>query len=178
IELQEFVDLADIDPVFFERSYYLVPEEIGRKPYALLMAAMKDAQRVGIGRVVLRSKQYLTAIRPAGAALAMSTLYYADEVTRADDLDGLPGENLEVSERELTMAKQLIDALAAPFEPEKYRDEYRAAILDLVEKKAAGEEPVVQSAPREDQKVVDLMAALEASIAAARGGEVVAAGGD
>jgi DNA end-binding protein Ku len=177
IELQEFVDLAEIDPVFFERSYYLVPEKIGQKPYALLLAAMRDAQRVGIGKVVLRSKQYLTAIRPAGDALAMSTLYYADEVTSTSSLDGLPAADYVLNEREMTMARQLIDALSAPFEPEKYEDEYRAAILRLVEQKAAGEEPVIQSAPREDQKVVDLMAALEASIAAARGSEVVAAGG-
>ncbi|MGI8927537.1 MAG: Ku protein [Tepidiformaceae bacterium] len=169
IEIEEFVSLDEIDPVYFEHSYYLVPDKGGAKAYALLLKAMTDANKVALGRVVLRQKQYLVALRPAGDALAMATLYFADEVVTTDELDGLPGPNIEFSERELTMAKQLIDALDADFEPAKYHDEYREKLLELIEQKAAGE--VIDLPEREEApaRVVDLMAALEASIAAAKG---------
>lgn len=169
IEIEEFVDLAEIDPVFFEHSYYLVPDRGGTKAYALLLNAMRDSNKVALGRVVLRQKQYLVALRPAGDALAMATLYFPDEVVGQDQLDGLPKEMPEVSERELAMARQLIDTLSAEFEPEKYHDEYREKVLELIEQKAEGHEVVL--APREEEapRVVDLMAALEASIAAAKG---------
>ena len=169
IEIEEFVDLADIDPVYFESSYYLAPEKSGVKAYALLMNAMKQANKVALGRVVLRNKQYLVAIRPAGRAMAMSTLYFPDEVVSQDDLEGLPGEEVVASERELAMAEQLIGALSNEFEPEKYHDEYREQLMTLIEEKASGSEPIalpVRAAPATN--VTDLMAALEASIAAAK----------
>jgi DNA end-binding protein Ku len=169
IEIQEFVDLNEIDPVYFEHSYYLVPEKRAQKPYMLLVNAMREANKIALGRVVLRSKQYLTAIRPAaGGALAMSTLYFPDEVVQIADLDGLPDENQEFDQRELTMARQLIEVLATDFDPTKYRDEYREQLLDLIDRKAAGE--TIAAGPREVEapRVVDLMAALEASIAAAK----------
>lgn len=169
IEIQEFVELREIDPVYFEHSYYLAPDKGGQKAYALLRQAMERSQRVAIGRVVMRGREYLTAIRAAGPALVMSTLYYADEVVPLQELEGLPGEEVKASEREVAMAQQLIDALAAPFEPEKYRDEYREAVLRLIEEKAAGHVLVAESpARREAPSPVDLVKALEASIALAK----------
>lgn len=169
IEIEEFVDLAEIDPVFFENSYYLVPDKGGAKAYALLRAAMHDAGKVALGRVVLRNRQYLVALRPAGRALAMSTLYYPDEVVDQDDLEGLPGDDVEASERELAMARQLIGALSAEFDPSKYHDEYREQLLALIDEKANGATVVtLPERPAAASNVTDLMAALEASIAAAK----------
>jgi DNA end-binding protein Ku len=169
IEIEEFVDLSDIDPVFFENSYYLVPEKNGTKPYALLFDAMSKANKIALGRVVMRQKQYLVALRPAGRALSMSTLYYPDEVVAQDELDGLPAGELKASERELAMAQQLIDALSTEFEPEKYRDEYREQLLEIIEQKAAGAEVIeMPERPAAAANVTDLMAALEASIASAK----------
>lgn len=170
IDIEEFIDLAEIDPVYFENSYYLVPDKGGAKAYALLLAAMRNAGKVAIGRMVLRSKQYLVALRPAGDALSLSTLYFADEVVSQEDLDGLPRERKDFDKRELAMAQQLIEALSAPFEPEKFHDEYRTQVLDLIERKAEGEPIVIKPDTAPAAKVVDLMAALEASIAAAKGG--------
>ncbi len=169
IEIEEFVDLAEIDPVYFESSYYLVPDKGGTKPYALLLNAMREANKVALGRVVLRNKQYLVALRPAGRALSMATLYFPDEVVSQDELDGLPGEGIEASEREINMARQLIDALATEFDPGKYHDGYREALMAMIEEKASGAETVtLPDRPAQANNVTDLMAALEASIAAAR----------
>jgi DNA end-binding protein Ku len=168
IEIEEFVDLTEIDPVYFEKSYYLVPDKGAAKPYALLRAAMQQANKVGLGRVVMRNKQYVAAIRPAGNALSLATLYLADEVVPQSALDELPDPETELSERELSMAEQLITMLSNHFAPEQYTDDYRKKLMELIEAKAAGEEVVFQ--PQEDQptKVVDLMAALQASIDAAK----------
>lgn len=169
IEIQEFIELREIDPVYFEHSYYLVPDKGGQKAYALLRQAMEQAKRVALGRVVMRGREYLTAIRAAGPVLVMSTLYYADEVVSVAELEGLPGETVQATEREVAMAQQLIEALAAPFEPEKYRDEYREAVLQLIEEKAAGK-TVVPMAPKRAEAAppVDLVKALEESIALAK----------
>lgn len=169
IEIQEFVDLRDVDPIYFEQSYYLAPDKGGQKAYALLRQAMQEAQRVALGRVVMRGREYLTAIRPMGGALVMSTLYYADEVVPIAELDGLPGAQVTASEREVAMARQLIEALAGPFEPEKYHDEYREAVLRLIEEKAEGK-TVVTAAPKRTEAAppVDLVKALEQSIALAK----------
>jgi len=169
IEIEEFVDLDQIDPVYFENSYYLTPDKGGAKAYGLLLAAMRQANKVALGRVVLRQKQYLVALRPAGKTIAMQTLYYPDEVVAVDSLDELPEDEMAVSDREVAMAQQLIATLAADFDPDKYTDEYREAVLALIDRKAAGEEVVMPAAKGEEPKVVDIMAALEASIAAARG---------
>jgi DNA end-binding protein Ku len=177
IDIEEFVDLDDIDPVYFEKSYYLVPDKGAAKPYALLRAAMLKANKVGLGRVVMRNKQYIAAIRPAGKALALATLYLADEVVPQSALDGLPEVDVELSERELTMAEQLITMLEGEFEPEKYQDDYRLKLMELIDKKAAGEEVVFEAAEERPSKVVDLMAALEASIAAAKASRPLAASG-
>jgi DNA end-binding protein Ku len=167
IDIEEFVDLAEIDPIYYDHSYYLAPAAGGAKAYRLLVDAMRESGKVGIGRVVLRSKQQLCALRPTGEALTLSTMLFGDEVLSPDRLDELDSVNeAEASERELTMAQQLIDSLSADFEPDKYHDEYRERVLDLIERKAAGEEIAIQPQAEEPAAAPDLMAALEASLAA------------
>jgi DNA end-binding protein Ku len=168
IDIVDFVDLDQIDPLYFERPYYLVPDKGGSKAYALLLEAMKDSQKVAIARLVLRTKQYLAAIRPLGDALVLETLLYHDEVTLPDDVEGLPRDDVEIQDRELKIARQLIESLSTEFEPEQYRDEYREKVLELIEQKAAGKQIVTQPVTEEPTKVVDLMAALEASLAEAK----------
>jgi DNA end-binding protein Ku len=170
IDIEDFVDLDQIDPVYYERPYYLVPDKGGQKAYALLRNAMRETNKVGIARVVLRTKQYLAAIRPLDDALVMETMLFADEVNALDELD-LPGPDVDVTEREEKMARSLIDSLTTDFEPSKYRDEYRERVLQLIEQKASGQEIVVEDAAEEAPRVVDLMAALEASLAAVKSGK-------
>ncbi|HEX8771229.1 MAG TPA: Ku protein [Acidimicrobiales bacterium] len=167
IDIEDFVDLDQIDPIYYERPYYLVPDKGGAKAYALLRNAMRETNKVGIARMVLRTKQYLAAIRPKGNALVIETMLFADEIVPDDELD-LPDEDVDVAPREEKMARQLIDSLTTEFEPDKYRDEYRERVLELIEQKAAGQEIVVEDAGEEPAKVVDLMAALEASLAAVK----------
>ncbi|MCX7780634.1 MAG: Ku protein [Negativicutes bacterium] len=166
IEIEDFVKLDQIDPLYFEQTYYLVPDKGAAKAYSLLLAAMKKTGKVAIARVVLRNKQYLTTIRPVGGAMALSTLHFADEVIKQEQLADLPAADAIPSARELAMAEQIIESLTADFNIEKYHDEYRHQVLDLIERKAEGETVVAQPAAREPGKVVDLMAALEASLAA------------
>jgi DNA end-binding protein Ku len=171
IDIEDFVDIEDIDPIYYDHPYYLVPDKGAAKAYGLLLQAMEESDKVAVARVVLRSKEQLVAIRPApGGVLMMETMIFADEVVPTDQIDDLPEEKeLKVSEREVKMAQQLIDSLASDFEPEKYRDEYREKVLELIERKAAGEEIAVQPEAPEPKKVPDLMAALEASLAAVKG---------
>jgi DNA end-binding protein Ku len=170
IDIEDFVDLADIDPVYYDHPYYLVPDKGAAKAYGLLLHAMEEADKVAIARVVLRSKEQLVAIRPAfGRALMMETMVFADEVISPEAIEDLPAEqDLKISDRELKMAQQLIDSLSSDFEPEKYRDEYREKVLELVERKASGEEIAVQPEAPKPTQVPDLMAALEASLAAVK----------
>jgi DNA end-binding protein Ku len=171
IDIEDFVDLADIDPVYYDHPYYLVPDKGAEKAYGLLLSAMRESGRVAIARVVLRSKEQLVAIRPDrdGSVLMMETMIFADEVVPKEDLDGLPeAEAFQVSDREVKMAQQLIESLATEFEPERYRDEYREKVLELIEAKASGEEIAVAPEAPAPAKVPDLMAALEASLAAVR----------
>ena len=165
IEIEDFVDLADIDPVYFEQPYYLIPDKDAAKPYRLLVDVMEEEQKVAIGRIVMRSKESLVAIRPLDGVLCLETMRYHDEVLAADRDGSLPEPANEPSERELEMARQLVAALTGSFDPEKYRDEYREELLVLIDKKAAGEEIVQHDVPEEPGKVLDLMAALEASLA-------------
>ena len=167
IDIEDFVDLDQIDPVYYERSYYLVPDAGGAKAYALLVQAMKESGMVAIARMVLRTKQYLVALRAVDDLLVVETLYYNDEVIDPDELDGVP-HDVDVSDRELKIARQLIESLATEFEPERYRDEYRERVLELIERKAEGQEIVLQPQTEEPAQVVDLMAALEASLAAVK----------
>ena len=168
IDIEEFVDLEEIDPLYYDHPYYLLPGQGAAKPYKLLADAMRDASKVAIARVVIRTKEQLVAIRPVGDVLAMATMNFADEVVDPDSFDEAPGEDVDTTKRELDMARQLIESLTAQFEPTKYHDEYRDAVLDLIERKSEGEEIVLQPAAEEPERVPDLMAALEASLAAAK----------
>jgi DNA end-binding protein Ku len=169
VDIEDFVDLADIDPIYYDHPYYLVPDKGAAKAYGLLLNAMEASNKVAIARVVLRSKEQLVAIRPAGELLMMETMIFHDEVVPHDDIDDLPdSKDLKASDRELKMAQQLIDSLSSEFEPERYHDEYREKVLELIERKAQGEEITVQSEAPEPAKVPDLMAALEASLAAVK----------
>jgi len=174
IDIEDFVDESEIDPIFYDHPYYLVPDKGAAKAYGLLLNAMADAEKVAIARVVIRQKEQLVAIRPHrdGDLLVMETMVFADEVVGADELDGLPdSKELSVSDRELTMARQLIESLTDDFDPGKYKDEYREKVLELIEAKAEGQEIAVQPEAPAPAKVPDLMAALEASLAAVRGDE-------
>ncbi|MBW3627075.1 MAG: Ku protein, partial [Actinobacteria bacterium] len=173
IEIEDFVDLAEIDPIYYEKSYYLAPAEGSgaEKPYALLLRGMEESGKVAIGRFVLRTKQYLAAIRPAAGVLVLETMYFADEVRDPSvDVDGVPVDGVELSERERAIAGQLIESLSSAWEPERYADTYRQRVLELIERKAEGEDVVTEPARADEGEVVDLMAALEASVAAARQG--------
>jgi DNA end-binding protein Ku len=173
IDIEDFVEIAEIDPIYYDHSYYLAPAAGGAKAYRLLLEAMKESGKVGIGRVVIRSKQQLCALRPVGDdALALSTMLFGDEVLSPDRIDELDqAREAEASKRELAMAQQLIDTLSSDFDPSKYHDEYREQVLALIEKKAAGEEIAVQPQAEEKTEAPDLMAALEASLAAVRAGD-------
>ena len=169
IDIEDFVDLSEIDPIYYDHPYYLVPDKGAAKAYGLLLNAMKESGRVAIARVVLRSKEQLVAIRPGqdGTVLMMETMIFADEVVPREDIDGLPdAEELKVSEREVQMAQQLIESLVTDFEPARYKDEYREKVLQLIEAKAEGAEIVAQPEAPTPTAVPDLMAALEASLAA------------
>ena len=170
IDIDAFIDLADIDPVFYDSAYHLVPDETTAKPYKLLAEAMDEANKVGICHFVMRSKQHLAAIRPVDGRLMLSTMVYADELVAPDELGGFDTlGDIEVDERETAMARQLIAALEADFEPGRYTDSYRAALLELIERKASGGTTATVAAPApSSDTVVDLMAALEASVAAAK----------
>jgi DNA end-binding protein Ku len=169
IDIEDFVDLEEIDPIYYDHPYYLVPDKGAAKAYGLLLGAMERAGKVAIARVVLRSKEQLVAIRPAGDLLMMETMIFHDEVVPSDDIDDLPeAKELKAKDRELKMAEQLIESLSADFEPSKYHDEYREKVLELIERKAQGEEIAVQPEAPQPAKVPDLMAALEASLAAVK----------
>jgi len=172
IDIEEFVDLSEIDPIYYDHSYYLAPTTGGAKAYRLLLDAMREANKVAIGRIVIRSKQQLCALRPTGDVMTLATMLFGDEVLapdRLDELDAL-GE-AEASKRELAMAQQLIDSLSGEFDPSKFRDDYRDRVLDLIERKAAGEEIAVQPEAEDTTPAPDLMAALEASLAEVQGGD-------
>jgi DNA end-binding protein Ku len=170
VEIEEFVDLADIDPVFYDTAYVVAPDKATIKPYALLTRAMEDSGKVGIARFVMRTKQYLAAVRPVDGMLMMSTMVYADEVNDPAEINELSSlDGVEVSERELAMATALIESLSTAWEPEKFSDTHRERVLELIEQKASGTEDItVAPAAESPEKVVDLMAALEASVAAAK----------
>jgi len=178
IDIEGFVELSEVDPIYFDHPYYLVPGTGGAKPYRLLVDAMRESGRVGIAKVVIRSKQQLVALRPIGDVLAMSTMVFHDEVVPADSLDEVPdAADVEANPRELEMAKQLVESLTETWEPEKYHDTYREEVLALIERKAAGEEIAVQPAREEPSQVPDLMSALKASLDAVRKGDAGAGAG-
>jgi len=174
IDIEDFVSLEDIDPVYYDSTYYLAPEKSdgAKKAYALLLKAMEEQGKVAIGRLVMRTKQYLAAIRPLDGALAVSTMLFHDEVVPVSDIDEIPtGRSApKVAAAEVKMAAQIIESLSRDWDPARYEDTYRVEVLDFLKKKAAGEEIVVEEEPEEESDVVDLMAALEASLEAAKKG--------
>ncbi len=165
IEIEDFVEIGEIDPIYYDQTYYLAPDRGAGKAYGLLLEAMRTSGKVGIARVVLRTKQALCCVRPMGAALAISTMNYADEIVPQRDLE--LGEPPAPAARELEMAERLVGSLTTRFEPERYHDEHREKVLALIEKKAAGEHVVAPSI-EPAAKVVNLADALAASLAAAR----------
>jgi DNA end-binding protein Ku len=177
IEIQDFVDIEQIDPIYFDSPYYLGPAEGAEKAYSLLVKAMENSGKAAIARFVLRNKEHLAAIRPMDGALTLTTMRFHDEVITPQELDDvLPQETPRVEKREREMAEKLIDSLAADFKPEQYRDEYREELLSLIEQKAEGKEIVAGTSEEpEPTKAPDLMAALEESLAAVKGSDL---GGD
>ncbi|HLZ31758.1 MAG TPA: Ku protein [Chloroflexota bacterium] len=172
IELTSFVNQSEIDPVYFERTYYLEPEQIGAKPYALLVRALKSKQVSGVAKIALRNKESLCVLRASDTNMLMlETLYYPDEIRVADIQ---PEPDVLVSPAELNMALSLVEMLQEEFDPKKYQDEYRAALLDLIEAKRNGTE-IVATPEAPLPKTVDLMAALKASLEAAQKGKAAAA---
>lgn len=169
IEIEDFVELDDIDPIYYDHPYYLAPGKGASKAYTLLLKAMEDSRRVGIARVVIRSKEQLVAIRPRNGVLCMETLLFGDEVVSPEDIDEIPDTaDVDATKREVAMASELIESLATEFDPSKYSDEYRNRVLELIERKAEGHEIAIQETAEEPAEVPDLMAALEASIASAK----------
>jgi DNA end-binding protein Ku len=170
IEIEDFVELAQIDPIYYDHPYYLAPGPGGAKPYRLLLEAMAETEKVAIARVVIRSKEQLVAIRAMGDVLEMATMLFADEVSSPERLDELPDpKEVKTTKREVDVAKQLIGSLAGDFEPEKYHDTYRADVLALIERKAEGKEIAVQPEAEDvAEPAPDLMSALKASLAAVR----------
>ncbi len=171
IDVQDFVDLDEIDPIYFDSPYYLGPAEGAEKAYSLLARAMEASGKVAIARFVFRNKEHLAAIRTSGGALTLTTMRFADEVVSADELeDVLPEKAPAVNKKEQEMAQQLIDSLSTDFDPTAYRDEYREELMSLIERKAEGKEIVASKAEEpKATKAPDLMAALEESIAAVKG---------
>ena len=170
IEIEDFVEVSEIDPLYYDHPYYLVPGTGGQKPYELLVAAMSQAGKVAVARVVLRSREQLVCIRPLENALTMTTMNFADEVLDASRLKELPQEQSELSDREVQIACQLIESLSVPFEPGKYHDTYRERVLELIERKAEGRQVAhTPAAPEPPPQVPDLMSALKASLDEVRG---------
>jgi len=173
IEIQDFVDLDDIDPIYFDHPYYLGPDKGAERAYTLLVKAMDEAHKVAIARFVLRNRESLAAIRPMDDVLTMATMRFADEVVTPGELEDVLGEEVEApKKKELEMAKALIDSLTSDFDAAQYRDEYREELLALIESKAKGEAIAAPAgeAPK-PTKAPDLMAALEESLAAVKGEE-------
>jgi DNA end-binding protein Ku len=174
IEVQDFVDLDQIDPIYFDSPYYLGPAQGAEKAYSLLAEAMEKSGKVAIARFVFRNKEHLAALRPSNGVLTLTTMRFADEVVPPSELDDvLPSSKPKVGKREVEMAEQLIDSLTRDFDPGAYHDEYREQLLALIERKAEGEDVLAAEPPEEPQatKAPDLMAALEESIAAVKGKE-------
>jgi DNA end-binding protein Ku len=170
IEIEDFVELTQIDPIYYEHPYYLAPGPGGAKPYRLLLEAMEQTGRVAIARVVMRSKEQLVAVRPVGDVLELATMLFGDEILPPGRIEDMPDPTeVKTTKRELDIAKQLVDSLAGDFEPAKYRDTYREQVLALIERKAQGEEIAIQPPAEEvPAPAPDLMSALKASLEAVR----------
>jgi len=175
IDVEDFVALDDIDPIYYTKTYWLAPDgDSAAHAYRLLLEAMEEQRRVGIGSVVIRRKQYLAALRPLDGALAMSTMRFADEVVDKAKIDAIP-RRTKADKKELRLATQIVDSLASDWDPTRYKDTYTDELRDLIERRSKGEKVTVEEGPAQGDNVIDLMQALEASVAAAkkaRGGNV------
>ncbi len=170
IAVSDFVDLAEIDPVYYERTYWLAPDgKAAEQAYRLLEAAMERTGRAGIGSVVMRNTQYLAVIRPLDGALAMSTMRFADEIVPISSIDQIPSGGHKPGAKELRLAEQIIDSLATEWDPSRYHDTFTEELEDMLRRKAKGEQVVVEEGPATSAKVLDLMSALQASIEATKG---------
>ena len=168
VQITDFVDMSEIDPIYYDRAYYLVPDELGTRSYHLLLKAMSERKKVGIGKVVMRNREYLVALRPMGGVIGLETMRYADEVVPRTEL-GLP-EEVHVDPKELDLAEQLIQALDREFDPSRYKDEYRERLTELIERKKEGEEIVTQEpAKTKKGEVINLMDALKKSLEQTKG---------
>ncbi|MDR6224447.1 non-homologous end joining protein Ku [Desmospora profundinema] len=167
IEILDFVQLEEIDPIYFDRTYYLGPGDHGDRAYALLREAMRETGRIGVAQITIRSKQSLAVVRVYEGCLVMETIYYPDEVRNAAAVPDVPGQT-ELPEKETTMAQQLIENLTTAFDPDRYQDTYRQAVEEVIEKKVKGEE-VVEVPEKKPERVVDLMEALKASLEQSEG---------
>lgn len=168
IDIVDFVGLEEIDPLYFDQPYYVAPDEKAGRSYWLLVEAMEESNKVAIAQFVMRSKEYLGALRPVNGMLCLETMRYADEIVQPNDVIGDLGKPEKVQEREIKIARQLIDTMSDEFDPERYKDEYKARVLDYIEKKAKAKGEVPIEEEEEDRpksgKVLDLMAALEESL--------------
>jgi DNA end-binding protein Ku len=163
VEIIDFVKITEIDPIYFQRSYFMSPNEGGGKAYSLLRKALEESQKVGIAKIIIRAKEQLAVVRVYNNTLVMETIHFPDEVRNAVDVPNVPEED-KVTEKELDTAIMLIDQLTTEFEPEKYKDDYRTALLELIEAKRTGKELVTPTEKEPVSNVTDLMAALQASI--------------
>ncbi len=164
MEILEFVKSDEVDPVYLETSYYMAPDEAGEKPYALLFEALKNTGRVGVAKIAMHNREHIVILRPGHKGVMMHTMYFSHEIRQVDEFRT---DLTLVKEKELALATSLLDALAASFEPEKYRDEYRDNLMRMIEAKKAGQEIVATPEPQQ-AKVIDIMEALKASLAAAK----------
>lgn len=168
IGLETFVPVDDVNPLMYDASYLVIPDKTP-KPYALLATAMAGSGRVGIGRFVMRQKEYLAAVRSDGTYLTLSTLVFPDELVDIGTVEGFEAlDDVDISDKELLMAKSLVEALSEDFDPNQYQDEYRLAVEQIIEQKAAGKTPVFEEVPAAKATVIDLASALEASLRTAQ----------
>lgn len=164
VDIKEFVSLDQIDPIYYQRPYYLLPDKTAEKAYTLFVQALEESQQVAIASFVMRTKEYLAALRPIGNVLNLSTMLHADEIVSSQQLDGVP-RKVDIDQKELKMARQLIDSLVSDFKPEQYEDRYRQKVMELIESKAAGKEISAEPEQAAPAEVIDISAALEKSLA-------------
>ena len=170
IDIVSFIDIGDVDPVYYDRTYYVAPQEAANKPYTLLLRALKETGKAAVGRIVLSSKEHLVLLRPSGDALAIELLFYPEDVREKtrEEIEEVV-EQTDVADAELDMAKQLVESLSRPFDPQEFENEHKRDLMQLIEKKLAGEEVTMAPEPERREPVPDLMAALQASLDQAKG---------
>lgn len=180
IEISEFVPATGLEPgLYLKSAYYVEPDDAGRKPYHLLRRALEDTNMLAVAKIALRDREHLCAVRPIDGMLLMNTLHWPDEIRSTGELKGLEDDSIKISARELQMAKSLVESLAEDrFEPERFQDQYREALMRVVEAKSEGEELVEAAEPEGEAKVMDLMDALKASVAAAKKARATTGAGD